>query len=87
MFLVMLQPIQFMFLMHIIPRPLQQKCMSKVSTQGQGQKSININVFTVILTTSFSNTCFADDHFGRCPYFYIFVIIPGGLWCIKGLFV
>ena len=28
MFLVMLQPIQFMFLMHIIPRPLQQKCMS-----------------------------------------------------------
>ena len=73
----MLQPIQFMFLMHImyiILRPLQQKCMStlQVSTRGQGQRSININVFTVILTTRFSNTRFADDHFGLCPYFFLF---------------
>ena len=71
---LMLQPIQFMFLMHImyiILRPLQQTLVHglQVSTRGQGQRSININVFTVILTTRFSNTRFADDHFGLCPYF------------------
>ena len=42
----------------------------QVSTWGQDQRSININVFTVILTTRFSNTRFADDHFGLCPYFF-----------------
>ena len=44
----------------------------QVSTRGQGQRSININVFTVILTTRFSNTRFADDHFGLCPFFFFF---------------
>ena len=33
---------------------------------------MNINVFTVILTTRF--TRFADDHFGLCPYFLHFGI-------------
>ena len=70
----MLQPIQFMFLMHIIPGLYNKRACLQVSTQGQGQRSININVFTVILTTHFSNTRFADDHFGRCPYFLHFGI-------------
>ena len=34
------------------------RCL-QVSTQGQGQSSININVFTVIFTAHFSNTRFA----------------------------
>ena len=75
----MLQPIQFMFLMHILFSGLYNKsaCL-QVSTRGQGQRSININVFTVILTTRFSNTRFADDHFGLCPYFLLFVEVHAG---------
>ena len=71
---LMLQPIQFMFLMHILFSGLYNKsaCL-QVSTRGQGQRSININVFTVILTTRLSNTTrFADDHFGLCPFFFFF---------------
>ena len=64
----MLQPIQFMFLMHIFSGLYNKSACLQVSTRGQGQRSININVFTVILTTRFSNTRFADDHFGLCPY-------------------
>ena len=44
-------------------------------TQGQGQRSININVFTVILTTHFSNTRFPDDHFGLCPWIFFIIIL------------
>ena len=51
----MLQPIQFInvFNAYILFSGLYNKsaCL-QVSTRGQGQRSININVFTVILTTA-----------------------------------